>query len=140
MYIHPISIKTNVHSKRMYIRHIIDHLMICIGPNRHSKRMYIQNECLLRFECDCHTMAMFAIYSVWLPHYGNMCHILSMIASMCACLLCFKYDCHTAHRCFLTCYPRLGSTAPARTGSDRLAHAQISQISRKLHYLLIQAT
>ena len=46
----------------------------------------------------------------------------------------------SAHRCFLTCYCSTGSTAPDRTGSDRLAHAQISQISRKLHYLLIQGT
>ena len=47
---------------------------------------------------------------------------------------------HTALRCFLACYPSSSSTAQAPTGTDRLAHAQISQISRKLHYLLIQVT
>ena len=47
---------------------------------------------------------------------------------------------HTALRCFLACYPSSSSTAPAPTGTDRLVHAQISQISRKLLYLLIQVT
>ena len=54
-----------------------------------QKKMIVELwPCLSCFDYVCHTVAMFAIYYVWLLHYGNICHILSMIATMCQCLPC----------------------------------------------------
>ena len=80
----------NVHSRR--ILSIIATLWLCL-PNFDYDNCTVAMFAM--FDYDCNTVAMFAIYFVWLPDYGNVCHILSMIATICECLLCSKHDYHT---------------------------------------------
>ena len=65
----------NVHSKQMYIWHIIDHVchILCIIATLWP--------CLPHFDYDCHSVGMFATFWVLLPHCSNVCHVLIMIAT-----------------------------------------------------------
>ena len=98
-------IKTNVHSKRMYIRHIIDHWIMCIGLNLPSKRMYIQNECTFKTnvhskwmyiqnECTFKMNVHLAYHWSCLPHSVYYCHTVAMFATFWLWLPLFGHVCH----------------------------------------------